>query len=910
MWGSDEKGAIDRNIYKYDFENLLWLKLNSNLNSFKASIQPETIVIDDFIFVYGGVDTLNKISNRILRANLQSDYLNFEEIDLKDYKVKYKPGIYKIDHTLLIFGGLIDEYDNSVHTLELDLTNLTFTYTRKTKYYFYPPLRIYNTLHLIDSRIAMFGGQNGKKFYGDLWIFNTIYNEEKNKEDGYWTPIENKGKHPSIRTSHIASSHGDALVIWGGEDPNGYRNDMFIFNFVTMHWKEIIPENEGPSARIGACGILKFPKFYILGGKTYGGLSTEAWEYDFNTRLYTKLKSSYIKFYGGQCQLLKDEIYILNSMNQDIEGLGEVPVYNINTNYWGKRFNRIESHLMCEGISVVLIENLIEYGGQIRNRMTKPFLMIYNDTNMIYKSNWVFSDIFAASYIYSKSKLIIYSGGASSTFIVPSKSRASNRFSYLLVEDLAQRFNLNFYCSAGSYLSSNYKCEYCLRGTYSDSISNEKCTPCPLGTFNRFNGSTSIRQCYPCPEGFYNNKSGQSYCMPCLYEAYCPVGSVNPVYTKPNYNEISIQPKSYEMGSLGSRIILAFIYASFGFLLVFIVLLIAIPGIRRRIFKIDLFTAEHENEINKPLILRKTTIGGLFSGFFIALSFAILGYNVLQYFLVNIEETKTLQPLPVFQLEVKDFKANFNVTISLHYYGGECGNASIGGILIDQEGIKGEAIKKEIVKIDTMCIFNFICKKCEVSSENLLSLKINEENCYSKAITISLSSESSIPESLSNITKTIESSKDKIFIGESPSEFYYSFTPSVFYSSISKFPNSQTGYHLSEYLPPKLGTTHSINELSEVSGNAIKLYVDRRNFGLFIERYQTQSLLGILGASIGAISGIFSVTVFFMPLTEKYCNKIMDKLELKNKIRRIRENRLKLMALKSENECSELMKKG
>ncbi|OMJ89610.1 hypothetical protein SteCoe_8143 [Stentor coeruleus] len=152
------------------------------------------------------------------------------------------------------------------------------------------------------------------------------------------------------------------------------------------------------------------------------------------------------------------------------------------------------------------------------------------------------------------------------------------------------------------------------------------------------------------------------------------------------------------------------------------------------------------------------------------------------------------------------------------------------------------------------------------------------------------------------ITKYIVSETNKIFIGPSSSEFFYSFTPSVFYSSISKFPDSQTGYHLSEYSSPVPGTSHTIEELPEVAGLSVLINIDRRDYGLFTERYKKKTLFIIFSAMIGAISGIFSIILVIMLIVEKTYEKVTAILENIRFFNLLVEKRLRLQAFSDEYE--------
>jgi hypothetical protein len=56
-------------------------------------------------------------------------------------------------------------------------------------------------------------------------------------------------------------------------------------------------------------------------------------------------------------------------------------------------------------------------------------------------------------------------------------------------------------CAAGSECVEDvcYVCTPCKPGTFKSFNSNEKCLPCPSGTYTEQEGS--VAECSPCPEG-------------------------------------------------------------------------------------------------------------------------------------------------------------------------------------------------------------------------------------------------------------------------------------------------------------------------------------------------------------------------------------------------------------------------
>jgi hypothetical protein len=65
--------------------------------------------------------------------------------------------------------------------------------------------------------------------------------------------------------------------------------------------------------------------------------------------------------------------------------------------------------------------------------------------------------------------------------------------------------------------------------------------------------------------------------------------------------------------------------------------------------KIDIFSQRHNYDIDQPMYIRKTLIGGIFTTAFIFASIAIIFSMFLSYAIDNIRETKALVPLAALE---------------------------------------------------------------------------------------------------------------------------------------------------------------------------------------------------------------------------------------------------------------------
>ncbi|OMJ65891.1 hypothetical protein SteCoe_37468 [Stentor coeruleus] len=882
--------GTDFEICYYDFNRNLFNFIGNSLVGYQqTSISNAEVFYESSFYIFTGYKADDKPMKKIFRADMNNPGAYYEEIELINFEYRAMPGVTSNGNEIYIFGGYLKSYTNEIVVAKQgNLTN-TLESIKTYSEYSYPNERVYSSFDAIDNRIILFGGYDKGVFYNDMWSFQSKTN--------LWSSIEVKGTLPSRRRCHASGSQGDALVVWGGEGKTGIRNDMFIFNVLRNFWKQILPNNNGPRPITGACGVLNFPKFYIFGGKTYTGVSNEAWEYNFYTNYYSMLKSSPVAFYNAKCQLLKGKIYILGAVNSEGVGLNSVPFYIISEDLWKLAYAENKKAFYSESISMMFPEYLVEYGGIYKNIESNNKIRVYKEKNYANVSSWSQKwTAFATGSAYVLSKLIYFSGGLQRSLVSITTERSDNKFNYINIYDIVQDLELNLYCAPGSFKNSKGKCEFCPRSSYAEGLGNVKCIYCPPGTMSQNFGLSSKRQCYPCEEGTFNSKSGQKRCLICPNNEYCPIGSTKPLIQKQSFTSSSIQPKSFKESEYIKETYNLFIIISLVSLVVFIILLFLIPKVISNIYKLDLYKDIHVNEIGQPLVLKKKKLGGIFTIIFIGAGVFIFGLNVINYFLRNIEESKALQPLSVFENEVDNFVSEINVTASFGHYLDSCaanGQCNDEVDVTSYNIIKGK-IEKICEKVDQFCNVIFLCRQCEIGTQSQLIFKMNEAYSFSSTISVSISSDSSIPESKSSFSRTIFPKSKEVFIGSTPSEFCYSLTPSVFYSTFSKYPSRATGYHISEYSTPITGSSFTIENLITESGLKVIVKLEKSTFGFFTFRYEKQSAFIVSGATIGSIAGIFQVLGFLMGIIEGFLESLEKRSNTIKNLNNLIQNSLKL----------------
>mmetsp|Transcript_12924 Transcript_12924/g.21141 ORF Transcript_12924/g.21141 Transcript_12924/m.21141 type:complete len:513 (+) Transcript_12924:47-1585(+) len=191
---------------------------------------------------------------------------------------------------LLIFGGETlgdSQSDNAVGIHALDFDTLQWSkpdnITGKA-----PTERWGHTATLWGTKIVIFGGFDGTADYNDICILDTeTWTWNKNDENS------SNGSAPAERSGHSASLIGDKLYVFGGDSGGVYRNDLWILDLETWHWKK--PEGINgtfPPPRSGHTASVIDRKLYIIGGDGGNRYYNDVFSLDLDQMVWTEYKGS------------------------------------------------------------------------------------------------------------------------------------------------------------------------------------------------------------------------------------------------------------------------------------------------------------------------------------------------------------------------------------------------------------------------------------------------------------------------------------------------------------------------------------------------------------------------------------------------------------------------------------------
>lgn len=136
-----------------------------------------------------------------------------------------------------------------------------------------PGPRAAHSFDILENRIVVFGGWNGKKALNDVHIFDY--------QSGVWQACETSQETPSARNNHATVVIDNKLFVHGGHDGSKWLSDMYILSCnstcqedsvearpfsESLSWSRAQTSGYHPSAR--ACHSLSRVnrKIYLLGG--------------------------------------------------------------------------------------------------------------------------------------------------------------------------------------------------------------------------------------------------------------------------------------------------------------------------------------------------------------------------------------------------------------------------------------------------------------------------------------------------------------------------------------------------------------------------------------------------------------------------------------------------------------------
>jgi len=658
------------------------------------------------------------------------------------------------------------------------------------------------------------------------------------------------------------------FIVFSGETSEGLSSEFYRYNSVTNTWEEL--GLAGVSGRYGACMALNQNYLFVFGGQSENGQDyDELWLFDFKKENIEKSKARQppgMKF--SRCFAGNNYFTVLTGAKSNGASVSEVWTYYPSEEEWVKLSKETSEYDHSEGAIEQVSEDLfISLGGVYWNFNPNKHIFSFSSEN----GHWtnigsLDSYLFSGASAYFGNSIYVH-GGGSSVRNIARNQKASGDFFKVSEE--------SWKCSAGTQYQEG--CSICPKGTYNPMFGGQ-CLKCPKGTSSSRLGAV---YCFLCPQGSYMDEEGGSLCKDCNHLQSCPLGSTQPNYEAKEQAFSSQQPSEFqsqeapEIYSFRSQVILFFV-----FLGLFVVVHYS-KRLREVLPYLDMYDENHKHELNQPMILRRTYLGGLFSVLFIVMAALLCLNTVLLFKYENVEELKSLLPLVTVD---KEFKANLYVNAYFYNYPGKCLTSD--DVELELINLEFSETKVDSNKTNGNCLVSWECKLCKVQSGSSLYMKLAQFNSFSTMIEVEAKADSSIPEEFSSASLSMTPfSSNKVFQGGMASNVTFKMTPSVFKSQVTN--EESTGYHITLDSDLDLGSTSDYLSLSISTTVKLMVNFDLENVALMTQRQYKQDYSLLLGSLLGSVFGLMEIIGSVMKLVEGGNDKLLSVFSKRRKLEEI-----------------------
>jgi len=168
-----------------------------------------------------------------------------------------------IDGRLYVFGGWNGKRAlNDLHVLDV----ASSVWTEAVPNAGAPSARNNHTTAVTDQRLVVHGGHDGNKWVADMYILDTSSAASGSYDTLSWVRAQTSGTPPSARACHTLTRLAHKLYMFGGYDGAKCFNDMDIIDLETMTWMQPALSGTLPQARNAHTMTLIGTKLYLFGG--------------------------------------------------------------------------------------------------------------------------------------------------------------------------------------------------------------------------------------------------------------------------------------------------------------------------------------------------------------------------------------------------------------------------------------------------------------------------------------------------------------------------------------------------------------------------------------------------------------------------------------------------------------------
>ncbi len=181
----------------------------------------------------------------------------------------------------------------SDYTIKPNVNDENLIYGKEMQIYKNPPVRIRTAMDRIaDGKAVMFGGlaieENSTYYIDDTWIYNT--------NTHLWSNVEIQDSlKPKARYNHSIAylEEGKVIMYGGGYEVRGEiesLSDLWVFDINSMMWSQVEVDGEKPEERqLHSMTNIGKGKILMFGGVRWGKPVNDVWVYDYNSNSWSEI---------------------------------------------------------------------------------------------------------------------------------------------------------------------------------------------------------------------------------------------------------------------------------------------------------------------------------------------------------------------------------------------------------------------------------------------------------------------------------------------------------------------------------------------------------------------------------------------------------------------------------------------
>jgi len=251
-------------VKEFDFQNKDWEDIKT-FGDVPPGLKKHSAVILKGLpnmLIFGGSDANGKLSNMVYNYNIEKRNWAIMKTSgsIPEGRIDFTAEVTEDGKKMIVLGGMGKAWYNDLYSLSLINGEWTKIISKNP-----PVARTCHSGIIYNNKLVIFGGL--KSWFADGYLndlhefnFNTLTWREIKPNENDFIPME-RSKH-----SAIVTSDGKSMLMFGGRSVNQFLYDIWRLDLDTYQWNRLLPNGGIPKARNSHATILFENLMYVFGG--------------------------------------------------------------------------------------------------------------------------------------------------------------------------------------------------------------------------------------------------------------------------------------------------------------------------------------------------------------------------------------------------------------------------------------------------------------------------------------------------------------------------------------------------------------------------------------------------------------------------------------------------------------------